>query len=131
MKIFINSILLFVFTSTQAQQYVWTQKSNLPAIARYEAVGFSIGNKGYLGTGGNFNSGQVLSDFWEYDPLADLWTQKANVPGSARYGAVGFSIHGKGYVGTGWANNGGSALKDFYEYNPISNVWIQKANFLG
>ena len=29
----------------------WTQKADFGGTARYAAVGFSIGNKGYIGTG--------------------------------------------------------------------------------
>ncbi len=48
---------------------VWTQKANFGGTARIGAVGFSIGNKGYIGTGMNGN-GQpyAFMDLWEYDP---------------------------------------------------------------
>ena len=39
---------------------VWTQKADFGGGARSGAVGFSIGSKGYIGTGG-------ANDFWEYD----------------------------------------------------------------
>jgi hypothetical protein len=90
------------------------------------AVGFSISNKGYIGTG----SGDTLKkDLWEYDPGADTWTQKADFGGNARWSAVGFSIEGKGYIGTGISNTG--LEKDFWEYDPSNNTWIQKADFTG
>ena len=57
------------------------------------AVGFSIGSKGYLGTG---DSGPYNKDFWEFDPLINSWTQKADFAGTARSYAVGFSIGAKG-----------------------------------
>jgi hypothetical protein len=40
----------------------WTQKTNFAGIPRGYAVGFSIGNKGYVGTG------RLEKDFWEFDP---------------------------------------------------------------
>ncbi len=49
----------------------WTPKANFGGGDRVLAVGFSIGNKGYLGLGGpdNTMSGVgSLSDFWEYCP---------------------------------------------------------------
>ena len=99
----------------------WTQKANYP-VQDYSAVAFSIGAKGYVGTG-------VMngSAFWEYDPAADAWTQIANIGGSGRCVAVAFSIPqtGKGYVGAGL---GASLLKDFWEYNPVNNTWSQIAN---
>ncbi len=90
------------------------------------AVGFSIGSKGYIGTG---NDGSYTKDFWEYDPAANTWTQKADFGGTARYCAVGFSIGSKGYIGTGC--DGSSYTEDFWEYDPAGNTWTQKADFGG
>jgi hypothetical protein len=44
-------------------------------------VGFSIGNKGYLGTGLDHDYPSYKKDFWEYDPVANAWTQKADFGG--------------------------------------------------
>ncbi len=103
----------------------WKQKANLGGVATYKAVGFSIGSKGYVGTG---LEASLRNDFWEYDPVNNVWTQKANFGGTARSGAVGFSIGSKGYLGTGSSN---SASNDFWEYDPALNVWTKKANFKG
>lgn len=107
------------------QTYVWTQKADFGGTGRYGAVAFSIGTKGYLGTGFD---GIRRKDFWEYDPNTDSWTQKADFGGVARNYAVGFSIGNKGYIGTG---NTGASSKDFWEYDPVSNIWTQKADFGG
>ncbi|CAN5756642.1 hypothetical protein BH11BAC4_BH11BAC4_01340 [soil metagenome] len=104
---------------------VWTQKASFAGGIRDRAIGFSIGNKGYLGTG---NDGVKKKDFWEYDPTTNVWTQKADFGGTARERAVGFSIGSKGYVGTGLAT---VSTKDFWEYNPVTNSWTQKADFGG
>ena len=93
--------------------------------ARSSAVGFSIGDKGYVGTG---YTGIFRKDFWEYDSINDSWTQKADFGGSARESAVGFSIGDKGYVGTGYT---GIRMKDFWEYDPTNNAWIKKADLPG
>jgi hypothetical protein len=103
----------------------WRPRSDFGGDTRYTAVGFSIGNKGYIGTGYN---GSYKRDFWEFDPASNVWTQKADFGGSARYGAVGFSMAGKGYVGTG---SDGSYKRDFWEFDPASNLWTQKADFGG
>lgn len=103
----------------------WMQKADFPGSARSKATAFSIGDKGYLGTGYNYTTegGEVyLNDFWEYDPASNTWTQKADFPGSARYDAVSFSVLGKGYIGAGYDGN---YLKDFYAYEPSSNSWQQ------
>ncbi len=132
-----KTLMLIYFTAlfslhVYSQNYVWTQKANFPGNARYEAVGFSIGTKGYFGTGANFVlSSQPYNDFWEWDQSTNVWTQKANVPGSPRYGAASFAIDGKGYVTTGFSVINGGALNDLLEYDPATNTWVQKANFPG
>ncbi|GAB3522557.1 hypothetical protein GCM10027442_47760 [Emticicia fontis] len=105
----------------------WNKKADFGGAARFAAVGFSIGNKGYVGTGTDGWSN--LKDFWEYDLLTDSWAQKADFGGVARGGAVGFSINTKGYIGTGHGNN--NYQKDFWEYDPHTNIWTQKADLGG
>lgn len=117
----------------------WARKTDFGGVARRGAVGFSIGNKGYLGTGftgvvGIFNLAVLTNDFWEYDPSNNSWTQKANVGGLPRDGAVGFSIGNRGYVGTGRARVSDIVYenaKDFWEYDPVINTWTKKADFGG
>jgi N-acetylneuraminic acid mutarotase len=110
---------------------VWTQKADFQGIGRESAVGFSIGDKGYIGTGYYYDEGrQLLSDFWQYDSQSNTWTQKAAFPGTARLNAVGLSIGNRGYVGTG-EEDWDSWFKDFWEYNPETDNWEQKADFPG
>ena len=114
-------------TPTQ-ESNTWVQKTNLGGLARYGAVGFSIGGKGYIGLG----MGDVpdfLVDFWEYDTTSNAWTQKANFGGLGRMHAVGFSIGSNGYIGTG--EDGFNYFSDFWEYDPAANAWTQKADFAG
>ena len=80
---------------------IWTQKINSGGTGRERAVGFSIGSRGYIGTGYD-GSYTLTKDFWEYDPALNTWTQKADFGGTAREFAVGFSIGSKGYIGTGY-----------------------------
>src|SRR5947199_1461502 len=110
-KTCIFAILLSASLTTSRAQDTWTQKADFGGIERYGAVGFSIGNKGYIGIGYHLG---VEKDFWEYDPVANAWTQKADFGGTAREQGVGFSIAGKGYIGTGSATDGLS--RDFWEY---------------
>ncbi len=116
----------------------WEQKAFLPGVARTDAVGFAIGNKGYVGTGDDHQSGvnlEWLKDFYEYDPVANTWVQKADLgagSGStilARGFAIGFGLQGKGYIGSGYgvyANNveDGTAYKhDLWAYDPLTDHW--------
>lgn len=105
----------------------WVKLSDFDGIPRSDAVGFSIGTKGYIGTG--YDGTERLNDFWEYDPARNTWTQKADLPGIARNGAIGFGTDTKGYVGTGF--DGKNKLGDFYEYDPAANIWSRKADFAG
>lgn len=118
---------VFLVSFTLFSQGTWVQKASLPAAGRSGAVAFSIGAKGYLGTGiGLF---AYFEDFWEYDPSTNSWTQKANFGGGFRELAVGFSIGNYGYVGTG--AYGPTKYNDFWQYDPGSNVWSQVANVGG
>ena len=102
--------------------------ADFPAGARHEAVGFSIGTKGYIGTGYD-GSSTYYNDFWEYNSSLGTWIQKANLTGGAREGAVGFSIGSKGYIGTGRGTTG--FKMDLWEYDTTADSWTQKANFPG
>lgn len=131
-KIKILWTFIFVFEIIQAQGK-WTKKADFGGKARSSAIGFSIGNKGYIGTG--FGS-EIKKDLWEYDPASDIWTQKADFPGGIRYKAVGFSIGNKGYIGLGLYQKfseagltGPKSQKDFWEYDPANNKWTKKADF--
>ncbi len=107
----------------------WIECSVFEGIPRSDAVGFAIGNKGYIGTGYNGQEDERLVDFWEYDADRDTWTQKAVFPGAARNSAVGFSTDSRGYIGTGY--DGRDKLGDFWEYDPGTNAWTRKADFGG
>jgi Chaperone of endosialidase/Galactose oxidase, central domain len=104
----------------------WRPRADFGGGNRFGAVGFSIGTKGYVGTG--TVGGVRKKDFWEYDPNLNTWSQKADFGGSARYSAIALSIGAKGYIGTGY---NGVNLNDLWEYDPSSNTWTQKASFTG
>jgi len=121
-------LLLFFIFSFAGAQGTWTSKASFGGIARSDAVGFSIGTKGYIGTGTN-GASTYYKDFWEWDQATDVWTQKADFGGAARSDAVGFSIDTKGYIGTG-----GTAFvcfKDFWEWDQTTNIWTQRMDFQG
>lgn len=105
----------------------WTQKADYGGGERTHAIGFSVGELGYIGTGKSLSG--YKKDLWGYDPILNKWTQKADVGGDARINAVGFSTDSYGYVGTGTSLNGRKA--DFWEYDQTTNTWIQKADYGG
>ncbi|MEP7127413.1 MAG: kelch repeat-containing protein, partial [Chitinophagales bacterium] len=107
---------------------VWTQKADFGGTARFAGVAFSVGDKGYVGTGYAVNNNFNTADFWSYDPQNNSWLQVASMPVARRY-AAGFSVANTGYVGTGVGDAG--YLNDFWAYNPITDAWIQKPDFPG
>jgi outer membrane protein OmpA-like peptidoglycan-associated protein/N-acetylneuraminic acid mutarotase len=116
-------------SGSASEKNPWGQIEALPAPPRISAVAFSIGNKGYVGTGmtGSESIKQGTNDFWEYDPEKNSWTQKTNFPGGIRYGAIGFSIGDKGYIALGTNQN--TFYNDLWEYTPASNRWTKKIDF--
>ncbi|MBK8505893.1 MAG: beta-propeller fold lactonase family protein [Saprospiraceae bacterium] len=108
----------------------WVQKADFGGTARHWASGFTIGDKGYLGTGSNNISGGT-EDFWQYDPNSNTWVQKANFAGTISFAAVGFSIGSKGYIGTGAAGVNSNYVRHLWEYDPSLNSWLQRAEFPG
>ncbi|MEO8149486.1 MAG: T9SS type A sorting domain-containing protein [Bacteroidia bacterium] len=108
----------------------WNPKAAFPGTARFGAVGFSIGNKGYIGTG--FDAFTYFqNNFWEYDQANNQWNSIASLPAMNRMEAVGFSIGNKGYIGTGANFMAGVLLNDFWEYDTTNNQWTQKTDFGG
>jgi len=128
----------------------WSKVTPMPAAAgvRYNAVAFSAGNKGYVGTG--YDGTNMLSDFWQFDPSVNTttttvtgtgptavttntttigsWKQVASFPtpnGRGRYSAVAGSVSDIGYVGCGYDGNNEN---DFYKYDPASNTWSALAS---
>src|SRR5690242_17530130 len=75
-------------------QGLWTQKAYFGGKAREVAIGFSIGGKGYIGTGLRHNTIGGI-DFWEYDPATNIWTRKADVPGLPVLTSVGVQDLGR------------------------------------
>jgi len=104
---------------------VWKRMADLPpaGTATFQAVGFAIGEKGYVCGGVN------NATLWEYDHATNLWYQRTNIPRVIEEG-IGFAISSKAYVGLG----GVSIIdykNDFYEYDPSKNKWTQLNDFPG
>lgn len=105
----------------------WTKKADLPGVARLDAVGFSIGGKGYVGLGGDYQN-VLFNDFWEFDPANNSWQQMPDFPGGKRAGAIAFSIGAKGYVGVGW---GTGSTYDIWKFDPENKVWTKETEYPG
>ncbi|HRH66548.1 MAG TPA: T9SS type A sorting domain-containing protein [Bacteroidia bacterium] len=112
--------LLFSFSAAGSAVDSWTRRADFPGAARINAVSFVVHGQAFTGTGED-SQGNLLSDFWKFDPDLDTWSQVADFAGGGRKGAVGFSIDTLGYVGTGY--DGVQFRKDFWQFNPVTNSW--------
>ena len=112
----------------------WTQRTDFGGTVRSLSVGFSIGNKGYIGTGMDA-AGSAKNDLWQWDgdiasPAYNTWVVKTPFAGAARFGAIGFSVGDKAYIGVG--RDGALVYQqDFWQWDTVSNVWTQTVNFGG
>src|SRR5215210_7264103 len=94
-KLYISAIFLALTVNTYADY--WTQKADLPGQGRADGCGFSIGTKGYIGTGYVIGPGYT-KDWYEYDPSTNLWLQKADYGGAPNVESASFSIDTLGYL---------------------------------
>jgi N-acetylneuraminic acid mutarotase len=105
----------------------WTRKADVPEVGRTNAIGMSIGSKGYIGMGFYYYDTR-RNDLWEYDPALDTWTRKADMPASPRFSPTAFSIGARGYICGGWYFQ---PLNDLWQFDPVKNSWTQKELFPG
>ena len=103
----------------------WTLHSFFPGKERYNAVGFSIGARAFMGTGTVLISNDLnfyLNDFWEFNPnrAEGAWIPRTSFQGAPRDGAIGFSIQEEGYLGTGRGAGvpTNTRFNDFWIYYP-------------
>jgi len=96
----------------------WRMIQYNPGKGRAGAVAFSLGEKGYVGTG--YDGTDYLKDFWEYNPQTNTWIRKDDFPGKIRCGAVSFVLSGYAYVGTGIGMDDAALYEyvDFYRFDP-------------
>lgn len=110
-----TSVAKFGFSSTNAT----------PALQRYGAVGFSVGNRGFVG-GGEDKSLTGYKDFWEYLPGTDEWVKRPSLGGSKRWNAFVMVIDDYAYIGGGQDN--GTFPQDFWKFDVTKvdggNPWI-------
>lgn len=114
--------------TARAQTGGWTQEPDFPGGTRSKAVGFTIGNQCYAGTG--YDGFAYTEEMWAFDAVAGTWAQIADLAGVARENGIAFAIGGKGYVGLG-RSTGGTLVGDLWEYDPIADTWTPKAAFPG
>ncbi|MBX7126424.1 MAG: galactose oxidase [Cyclobacteriaceae bacterium] len=95
----------------------WTRKADFLGTPRYNAIGFAIGNKGYIGTG---YDGSTNGDMFEYDPNSNTWSEIESFPGQKREAAT-VVVDGESAYIFGGRDNGLTNL-DFYKFTPGSSA---------
>jgi N-acetylneuraminic acid mutarotase len=97
----------------------WTKLGDFPGEGKYMAVGFALGNKGYVGTGMELVSGavRVNNDMWSYESSTDKWTKVSNYGGSPRFGMTALIFGDKAYIGSG-QDDYYNGYKDFWVFKP-------------
>jgi hypothetical protein len=112
----------------------WTNAAAFPGQPRSNAIGFTIGTTGYMGSGLANDNFTALSDFYSFDADANAWTPIDSIPDgtgtySGRYDAAAFSFQTVGYVLTGRTQY--YYLKDVWKYDPSVGHWAPQVYFPG
>jgi N-acetylneuraminic acid mutarotase len=107
----------------------WAQVQAFPGQGRSDAVGFTIGTTGYLGSGLANDGATPLADFYSYNAAANTWTEIDSIHNAdssyPRFDAVAFGFDTTAYVLTG--TNNLYYFADMWRYSPTTNTWIQQS----
>ncbi len=109
----------------------WTARAALPGPGRMGAAGFAIAGTGYVGGGGNFDSGITYPDFYSYNPTANQWTSRAALPLSHTLLGGAFALGAEGYVtgGLQFLPSGAIGIgRQTWRYTPATNQWARRAD---
>jgi N-acetylneuraminic acid mutarotase len=126
LQVSILTIGTFLFAHAASAQWSLIHSIYNGAMASDGAVGFSIGDKGYI------IAGATTSDYYMYDTTANTWTNKGTIPANMGQAfAMGFALHGKGYVVGG--DTAGVPTNTVWRYDPTNTTtpWTQMNNFGG
>jgi len=118
-----NGVNLVDFWNFDLTTEVWTKLRDLSinsdddntedySILRSNAVGFALGNYGYVCLG----TPNVTT--WEYNPATDYWSQKTTFEAVSRQDAVSLNFSDRAFVLLGRSSN--LYLDDMYEFKPFN-----------
>ncbi len=110
----------------------WSRMPDYGGGAVVEALGLTLGNRGYVGFG--YAAGLVArTDLWSYDPSTRSWAQAKPFPGPSRIRPMGVAVGGKGYVLGGISIEGEQRTPrwDLWAYDPQTDAWTRKRDFPG
>lgn len=123
---------IWEFNPTAEAQSRWTDRTPLTtdaqynnfrvAVNRYDAVAFTLSNKGYISTGSN---GSILNTTYQYDPSNQTYTLMTPFERASRSQAVSFVVGNKAYVATGMLSSSRqSHFDDMMEFRPLDQFVV-------
>lgn len=101
------------------------------------ATFFIIGDKGYVVSGKDRETGNLVNQLWEYNISTNQWTNKGHSPVGARGNATVMVVDNKAYIGLGYSyyTLNGHRIKqynnDWRVYYPASGISSTMASFPG
>lgn len=114
----------------------WSQRADMPAPARRNAIAAEFTDKAYVGLGidnDDASIGSRLADIWEYNPISNSWTQGQDFPGGDSlgvYNATAFS-NGKYLYVCGGKKGPSDYLEQLWAYDTDLQHWLRLADFPG
>lgn len=114
----------------------WSQRANMPAPPRRNAIAAQFTDKAFVGLGmdnDDASIGSRLSDIWEYNPISNSWMQGQDFPGGDSlgvYNATAFS-NGKYLYVCGGKKGPSDYLNQLWAYDTDLQHWLRLADFPG
>jgi N-acetylneuraminic acid mutarotase len=107
----------------------WSKSATFPGAPRSNAVAFTVGGIGYVGTGVGNDGYTVLADFWAYNQASNSWYAIDSLHDQGgvaqpRLDAAAWGFDTVGYVLTGTDNL--NFFVDVWKYSPATNKWTPK-----
>jgi N-acetylneuraminic acid mutarotase len=110
----------------------WKRVADLPGSTRYEGIGFTAGNYGFVGTG--FESSNITKNIYRYDPVSNVWNQQTTytIPSfgttSSYVNFVSFTDGTYVYAGLGNLECCVGPHNQMRRYDPVANTWSDIAS---
>lgn len=118
---------VFILCSSLVHSQNWEEVSSYAGIERDDAVGFSIGDEGFVGTGRDIGF-QYRTDFYRYKQ--GVWDSISPIIGPPRQYCSSFSFYSRGCIVNGISDNG-DHLNELQCYSSLTATWEIKSSFPG
>lgn len=107
------------FWAYDTSSNAWAKVDSFPGRNRNDAVGFAIGDTGFV-IGGTIGPPNFVAEVWSYSATSNTWTQRQTTyPGYGISEMIGGVIAGRIFIGLGTSSNSGgpdTRFADFFEY---------------